>query len=108
LIVHHERRCDYDLVFSRRRDMTDPEAETTRLRVVEIIAFDAEIRRLMISRGRLEPGMLDFLLGRPVEQVLRIGHSTDAQPPNDEFKPGNVGAEFSDPLFAKGIEGEGA
>ena len=108
LIVHHERRCDYDLVFSRRRDMTGSEAETVRLHVAEIIAFDAEIRRLMISRGRLEPGMLDFLLGRPVEQVLRIGHSADARPSNDKVKPENGGAEFADQLFSKGIEGEGA
>jgi len=108
LIVYHERRCDYGLIFSRRRDMTSPEAETARLHVAEIIAFDAEIRRLMISRGRLEPGMLDFLLGRPVEQVLRIGHAGDARPSNDKVKSGNVGAEFADQLFSKGIEGEGA
>jgi len=108
LIVHHERRCDYDLIFSRRRDMTSPEAETARLHVAEIIAFDAEIRGLMISRGRLEPGMLDFLLGRPVEQVLRIGHAGDARPSNDKVKPETVGAESADQLFSKGVEGEGA
>jgi hypothetical protein len=34
--------------------------------------YDAEIRQLMISRGRLGPEMLDFLLGRPLQQVVRL------------------------------------
>jgi hypothetical protein len=37
-----------------------------------MVRYDAEIRRLMVAQGGLEAEMLDFLLGRPVEYVLRL------------------------------------
>jgi len=75
LVVDHDRRCSHELIQGWLKDANGPAAEKARLHLAEICAYDAEIRRLMVSRGRLEAAMLDFLLGRPVEQVLRAGRS---------------------------------
>jgi hypothetical protein len=40
--------------------------------MAEMIRYDAELRRLMVARGGLDAEMMDFLLGRPVELVLRL------------------------------------
>lgn len=68
LIEAHEKSCSYDRI---RAWLEGLDAESMRRRLAEVKTYDAEIRKLMVSRGRLEPDMLDFLLGRPVEQVLR-------------------------------------
>lgn len=77
LIEDHERRCGYDRIRGWPQDATGPNADKTRLELAEIKAYDAELRKLMVSRGRLEPGMLDFLLGRPLDQVLRAHSLAD-------------------------------
>lgn len=77
LVVAHDRRCSHELIQGLLKDTSGPGAERARLRLAEICAYDTEFRRLMVSRGRLEAAMLDFLLGRPVEQVLRAGRSAD-------------------------------
>lgn len=68
LIEAHEKSCSYDRI---RAWLEGLDAESMRRRLAEVKTYDAEIRKLMVSRGRLEADMLDFLLGRPVEQVLR-------------------------------------
>lgn len=73
LVVDHDRRCSHELIQRLRKDATGPDAAGARLRLAEICGYDAEIRRLMVSRGRLEAAVLDFLLGRPMEPVLWAG-----------------------------------
>jgi Fe-S-cluster containining protein len=72
LIEDHERRCDYALIRGWLEGPSGSDAEAQRRRLAEIMRYDAEIRRLLISRGGLEPDMLNFLLGRPVQQVVRL------------------------------------
>lgn len=72
LIEDHERRCDYDGIrrlLERRSGRGRAGVERD---LAGMVRFDAEIRRLMVAQGGLEAEMLDFLLGRPVEQVLRL------------------------------------
>ena len=38
--------------------------------MLEIIRYDAEIRKLVVARGGLDPEMLDFLFGRPLTKTL--------------------------------------
>jgi len=75
LIEDHERRCDYDRI--RRVPGGRPGTGAAEIDggPAEITRYDAELRRLMVARGGLEPEMLDFLLGRPVETVLRLNLS---------------------------------
>ena len=72
LIEDHERRCDVDGIrrlLERKpgRGRAGVESE-----LAGMVRYDAEIRRLMVAQGGLEAEMLDFLLGRPVEIVLRL------------------------------------
>jgi hypothetical protein len=53
------------------RDSGRSRAEVER-QMAEMVRYDAELRRLMVARGGLEAEVLDFLLGRPVELVLRL------------------------------------
>jgi Fe-S-cluster containining protein len=71
LIDAHERRCSYDPIRDWLEGPKGLNVEDRQRHLAEVKAYDAEIRKLMVSHGRLEPDMLDFLLGRPVEQVLR-------------------------------------
>jgi Fe-S-cluster containining protein len=72
LIEDHERRCGYDRIRGWLQSMNGPHAQEARARLSESQAYDAELRKLLVARGCVEPGQLDFLLGRPVEMVLRI------------------------------------
>jgi Fe-S-cluster containining protein len=71
LIEDHERRCSLDRIREWLSALDGGDAETARKRLAEIKAYDAELRKAMVARGRIEPDQLDFLLGRPVEQALR-------------------------------------
>jgi hypothetical protein len=72
LIEDHERRCDYNAVrrFLERRSGRGRAGLERELS--EMVRYDSELRRLMVAKGGLEAEMLDFLLGRPVEHVLRL------------------------------------
>ncbi len=78
LIEDHERRCSYDRIQGWLEGITGPDAEKARAQLTEIKTYDAELRKLMVSRGCIEPDMLDFLLGRPVERVLRAHHRAES------------------------------
>lgn len=72
LIEDHEQRCDYDRIRRRPEGRTGPGAVEVDRDSAEVTRYDAELRRLMVAQGGLEPEMLDFLLGRPVGTVLRL------------------------------------
>jgi Fe-S-cluster containining protein len=72
LIEDHERRCDYDGVRKLLALRSGRGGAGVERELAAIIRYDAEIRRLMVAQGGLEAKMLDFLLGRPVEYVLRL------------------------------------
>jgi hypothetical protein len=38
--------------------------------LAQIVAFDGELRNLVVSRGGLEPEMTDFIFGRPLKGML--------------------------------------
>jgi len=78
LIRDHDRRCDCDHL-RRLLEERRPAAERE---LAEIVRFDDELRRLMVSRGGLEADMLDFLLGRRMALVLRL-----MQRPQDSARP---------------------
>jgi len=72
LIEDHARRCDYDRIRRPPEGRAGPSAAEVDRGPAEIARYDAELRRLMVAQGGLEPEMLDFLLGRPVGTVLRL------------------------------------
>ena len=70
LIQDHQRRCDYEKIIKLIDDLNGPAGERARKELLEIIQFDAEIRKLVVKQGAMDPEMLDFLFGRPLTRTL--------------------------------------
>jgi Fe-S-cluster containining protein len=70
LIEDHQARCDYEKIRKLIGDLDGPHPGRARKEMMEIIQYDAEIRKLVLEKGGLDPGMLDFLFGRPLVQTL--------------------------------------
>ena len=71
LIKDHQARCDYAEIQRLLKDLTGGKRNDARRKLLEIIRYDAEIRKLVVSRGGLDGDMLDFLFGRPLTKTLR-------------------------------------
>ncbi len=68
LVADHERRCNLEAAWGL---LQAGDARSAR-RLEEMARYDAELRGLLVSRGGLDPGLLDFLFGRPVAMVVRL------------------------------------
>jgi Fe-S-cluster containining protein len=72
LVKDHQQRCNYQtiqkLINAINSNAGDVQA---RLKLAEIIKFDTEIRKLVISTAGLEPEMLEFLFGRPLTRTIK-------------------------------------
>jgi len=71
LIQDHQARCDYNKIQSLINSLAGSKRNHVRRKLLEIIRYEAEIRNLVVSRGRLDPDMLDFLFGRPLTKTLK-------------------------------------
>jgi Fe-S-cluster containining protein len=72
LVSDHQNRCDYGPVLAFVNKMKSSEKKDRALeeRTVYILQYDLEIRKLAVEKGKLDPAMIDFLLGRPILDVL--------------------------------------
>ncbi len=70
LIADHQRRCDYAKIKKLINDLEGPRQGRARKKLLEIIQYDAEIRKLVVAKGGLDPAMLDFVFGRPLTKTL--------------------------------------
>ena len=70
LIQDHQARCDYTKIQRLIEDLTGIKRNNARRKLLEIIRYDAEIRKLVVARGGLDAEMLDFLFGRPLTKTL--------------------------------------
>ena len=70
LICHHQSRCDYDKIRKLVNALNSSAKESAQKELIEIIQYDTEIRKLVVSDGGLETGMLDFLFGRPLIRTI--------------------------------------
>jgi Fe-S-cluster containining protein len=70
LIEDHQSRCSYEKIKILIKDMDGRKKDRARKELLEIIQFDAEIRKLVVEKGGLDPAMLDFLFGRPLTETL--------------------------------------
>lgn len=71
LIKDHQTRCSYEQLkrFVDALDRTEKNAALQGL--LEIIAYDSEMRKLAVQKGSLDPEMTDFLFGRPFTETLK-------------------------------------
>jgi hypothetical protein len=71
LIKNHQQRCNYDTILALIKAINSDQPGNARQKLAEIIQFDNEIRKLVVSQGGLDADMLDFLFGRPLNQTLK-------------------------------------
>jgi Fe-S-cluster containining protein len=71
LIKDHQARCNYETIQKLAIAINRDRGGEARQKLAEIIQFDIEIRKLVVSRGGLDMEMLDFLFGRPLKQTLK-------------------------------------
>ncbi|MGD9175029.1 MAG: YkgJ family cysteine cluster protein [Desulfobacterales bacterium] len=71
LIKDHQQRCNYDTILALVKAIDSDKRGNARQKLAELIQFDREIRKLVVSQGDLDADMLDFLFGRPLNQTLR-------------------------------------
>lgn len=71
LIKDHQQRCDYDTILVLVKAINSDQTGDARQKLAELIRFDNEIRKLVVSRGGLDDDMLDFLFGRPLSRTLK-------------------------------------
>ena len=71
IITDHQARCNYETIQKLVKAINSGRGGEARQKLGEIIQFDIEIRKLVISRGGLDMEMLDFLFGRPLKQTLK-------------------------------------
>jgi len=70
LIDAHEERCHFEFIYplveSREAGDMSAAAELT-----EIVNYDAYFRDIAVSKGQVPADLLDFLLGRPLAEILQ-------------------------------------
>ena len=71
LIKAHQERCNYQTIRKLVNTINSDSGGEARQKLTEIIQFDIEIRKLVVSWGDLDMEMLDFLFGRPLKQTLK-------------------------------------
>ena len=72
LIAAHQQRCDYGTILAlHARLKKNPAPEASR-QLRETIIYDRSCRQTLVEKGRIDPHMLDFLLGRPLTQTLPL------------------------------------
>ena len=70
LICDHQKRCDYGKIQKLVDALNGPAQKGVQKELIEIIQYDTEIRKLVVSDGGLEVEMLDFLFGRPLIKTI--------------------------------------
>ncbi len=70
LIQDHQKRCDYARIQNLIKDLAGSFKNNARRKLAELIKYDIEMRELVVSKGGMDPEMLDFLFGRPLTKTL--------------------------------------
>jgi Fe-S-cluster containining protein len=73
LVTHHQEHCDYAHIAELAdRIRQGRQAGAAEEELLELIRFDGHLREVTLQRGNLDPGMLDFLYGRPLSFTIRL------------------------------------
>ena len=73
LVEDHQEQCDYayiaelaDRIRQQRR------AEEAERELLELVSYDRHLRDVTLERGNFDPGMLEFLFGRPLHFTIGL------------------------------------
>ena len=70
LIEDHQSRCDYQHIQQLIKDLAGRNQKQARRKLEEILRYDVEIRKLVVSRGGMDADLLDFLFGRSLSKTI--------------------------------------
>jgi Fe-S-cluster containining protein len=73
LVAEHQERCGYAHV-ARYAELIHKEnrPQGTIEELLAIIRYDQSLRNVTVERTRLDPGLLEFLFGRPMTETIRL------------------------------------
>lgn len=70
LVKTHESECDLDRIQILVNDRETGDADAASA-LMEMINYDFHLRSVVREKGNIAPDMLDFLFGRPLNEIIR-------------------------------------
>lgn len=71
LVCDHQRRCPYEKLYAYRKGDGGGNRELEKV-VLEMIRYDDSLRNLVVRKTAMQEEMLEFLLGRPLIDTIRM------------------------------------
>ena len=71
LVSDHDTRCSYATLKQLVRQLQQGDRAAVGM-IVEMVRYDTEIRKLVSEKAGLDPGLNDFLLGRPLTETIKM------------------------------------
>jgi Fe-S-cluster containining protein len=72
IVGAHEQRCAYEALEAAVKELEGPEAENAVERILDLLHYDHQTRRLLIDKLNLDPKAMDFFFGRPLMTTIRM------------------------------------
>jgi Fe-S-cluster containining protein len=72
MVAEHEARCSCEKLAEMMAHLKKERWEKTEKAVAELLNYDRHLRRLVVEKSRIDPEILDFLFGRPLEKILAM------------------------------------
>jgi Fe-S-cluster containining protein len=72
LVAEHEVRCSCEKLAEMMAHFKKEGQKKTEKAIAEILNYDRHLRRLVVEKSRIDPEILDFLFGRPLEKILAM------------------------------------
>jgi len=72
MVAEHEARCGCEKLAEMMAYLKKERQKRTENAIAEILNYDRHLRRLVVEKSRIDPEILDFLFGRPLEKILAM------------------------------------
>lgn len=72
LIDDHQTRCSYEKINKFVKALDGDKRDDTLQGILDILHYDEQIRKLVVQKGGLGPGTVDFLFGRPIIETIKM------------------------------------
>ena len=72
VVAEHEVRCGCEKLAEMTAHLKKERQKSAENAIAEMINYDRHLRRLVVEKSRIDPQILDFLFGRPLEKILAM------------------------------------
>lgn len=70
LVTDHQNRCSYETIGKLAEILKESHDAPEISELNEIIQYDLSLRKTLVEKAKVDPGMLEFLLGRPLTETM--------------------------------------